>query len=150
MFNILTTTKIWVSLFAFFPDFMRGVLPILQNLRNKRSCTLFSTLLTTRWVRGKQRLFSRARTKVGATLPSYAQSSRHRPDGNTQTWKIVDASTQLTLNVLKNAPTIFELTPEQRKLSIRALSPHPALVKNCESLDTRARRRNAAKGSRGC
>lgn len=51
-------------------------------------------------------------------------------DGNTRTWKIMDASTQLTLDALKNAPTIFELTPEQRKLSIRVLSPHPALVKH--------------------
>jgi len=68
--------------------------------------------------------------KWARPYPLMRNASAIDHDGRTRTWKILDASSQLTIDVLKNTPTIFELTPEQEKLSISVLSPHPALVKH--------------------
>jgi hypothetical protein len=50
-------------------------------------------------------------------------------DGRTLTWKIVDASTPFTPDVLRQTPNVSLLTPEQQRLSIFSLWPHPVMVK---------------------
>lgn len=50
------------------------------------------------------------------------------PDGRTLNWRIVGAMQPLTLDFLQRTPVIRELTPDQRKLSIRQLWGHKAMV----------------------
>jgi hypothetical protein len=51
------------------------------------------------------------------------------PDGKAIAWKIFNASSSLSVAEHARAPVIHELTPEQRKLSIHQLWPHPVIVK---------------------
>jgi hypothetical protein len=44
-------------------------------------------------------------------------------------WRIVSAASQLTPQELIRAPLLTELTPEQKKLSIREIWPHAAMVR---------------------
>ncbi len=53
---------------------------------------------------------------------------RHRCGDNPE-WKIVSASSPLTVEELLRAPTVRGLTPEQRKLSIHQLWPPPVMVR---------------------
>ena len=61
-----------------------------------------------------------------------APAMRHRagtaPDGRTLTWRIVPALQPLTIEFLQQTPVIRELTPEQRKLSVRELWGHNSMV----------------------
>jgi len=50
--------------------------------------------------------------------------------GKTLTWKIIRASTPLTLENLRRLPTVHVLSPDQEKLPEDALWPHPVMVKN--------------------
>lgn len=49
--------------------------------------------------------------------------------GKPITWKIFKASTPLTVEEHLRIPIIYDLTPEQRKLSVHELWPHPVMVK---------------------
>lgn len=51
------------------------------------------------------------------------------PSGKTVAWKIVEASDPLTLESHRRTPIIRTPTPEQEKLSIYLLRPHPSMVR---------------------
>jgi hypothetical protein len=54
------------------------------------------------------------------------------PDGSGKpagVWKLFDASTPLTVENHMRTPVLHELSPEQKKLSIHRLWPHPAMVR---------------------
>lgn len=51
------------------------------------------------------------------------------PSGKPIGWKIFKASAQLTVQEHLRTPVIRDLTPEQYRLSIRQLWPHPVMVK---------------------
>jgi hypothetical protein len=48
--------------------------------------------------------------------------------GKPVAWKIFEASTPLTVENHMRTPVLHELSPEQKKLSIHILRPHPAMV----------------------
>ncbi|MGA9043134.1 MAG: ribonuclease E inhibitor RraB [Terriglobales bacterium] len=50
-------------------------------------------------------------------------------NGRAIAWKIFGASSQLTLDEHQRTPLIHNLTPEQQRLSIHQLWPHPVIVK---------------------
>ncbi len=49
--------------------------------------------------------------------------------GKAMAWKIFSASSPMTVEDHQRTPLIHELTPEQQKLSIHQLWPHPVMVK---------------------
>jgi Regulator of ribonuclease activity B len=54
-----------------------------------------------------------------------ARDSSGRPIG----WKIMRANTPLTIETHLTTPIVLQLTPEQEKLSVHVLRPHPSMVK---------------------
>lgn len=69
-------------------------------------------------------------------VPEWARSEplmRHAAgssaEGNVTGWRIVPALNALTIDFLKRTPVIRELTPEQKRLSIHLIRPHPVMVK---------------------
>lgn len=50
-------------------------------------------------------------------------------NGNSTGWKIFSASSSLSIEDHQRTPVIRNLTPDQRKMSIHQLWPHPVLVK---------------------
>jgi regulator of ribonuclease activity B len=63
-------------------------------------------------------------------LPEWAQPPPlMRWSLNNKAWKIFSASSPLTLEEHRRARVIHNLTPEQKRLSIHQLWPHPTLVK---------------------
>jgi hypothetical protein len=44
-------------------------------------------------------------------------------------WRIISAASRLTLEELQRTPLLTELTPEQKRLSIREIWPHAVMVK---------------------
>jgi Regulator of ribonuclease activity B len=51
------------------------------------------------------------------------------PSGRAIAWKIFSASNPLTMEEHRRTPLIYNLTPEQKRLSIHQLWPHPVMVK---------------------
>ncbi len=51
------------------------------------------------------------------------------PSGKTIAWKIFSASNPLTVEEHQRTPLIHTLTPEQQRLSVHQLWPHPVMVK---------------------
>ena len=49
-------------------------------------------------------------------------------EGRRPVWRIVEALAPLTIDFLQRTPVTYDLTQEQRKLSIRVLRPHPVMV----------------------
>jgi regulator of ribonuclease activity B len=69
-------------------------------------------------------------------VPEWAQpyplmrwSGAHDPTGKTIAWKIFNASDPLTVETHRRTQLIPRLTPEQERLSVHQLWPHPVLVK---------------------
>lgn len=61
--------------------------------------------------------------------PSMRWHGARDKTGKTLGWKIISASSPMTLDELRGSPTLSELTPQQQKLSIHQLWPHPIMVK---------------------
>lgn len=51
------------------------------------------------------------------------------PSGRAIAWKIFSASSPLTVEEHQRTPLIYTLTPEQQRLSVHQLWPHPVMVK---------------------
>lgn len=49
--------------------------------------------------------------------------------GRVTRWRIISAASRLTVDELIRTPLLTELTPEQRRLSIREIWPHAAIVR---------------------
>jgi hypothetical protein len=49
---------------------------------------------------------------------------------DTQTWKVLDASTSLTVDALSRMRKLHDLTAEQKRLSIYLLRPHPVMLRD--------------------
>ncbi len=69
-------------------------------------------------------------------IPEWAQpyplmrwAGARDPIGKVFAWKIFSASSLLTLENHKRTPLIHDLTPEQLRMSIHQLWPHPVMVK---------------------
>jgi len=58
-------------------------------------------------------------------FPLMRWPSAHDRKGRTVAWKLFSASTGLTLDEHQRTPVIRKLTPEQEKLSVLELWPHP-------------------------
>ena len=94
-------------------------------------------------------------------LPEWAQSyplmrwcGARDLSGKAISWKIFSASSSLTVDEHQRTPIIRNLTPEQQKLSIRELWPHPVMVKKLTRSWTperaeEIRLQDAAKGEQG-
>src|SRR5206468_4941726 len=62
-------------------------------------------------------------------FPLMRWPSAHDRKGRTVAWKLFSASTGLTLDEHQRTPVIRKLTPEQEKLSMLELWPHPVMVR---------------------
>ncbi len=61
--------------------------------------------------------------------PIMRHSAATDETGKTIRWRIISAASRLTLEELRRTPLLFQLTPEQEKLSIHEIWPHAAMVK---------------------
>jgi hypothetical protein len=67
------------------------------------------------------------------TLPTMRHPGMEDETGKPAYWLIIQAGTSLTLDLLRSAPKVYTLTPEQEKLSLNLLAPHPSLVDKISS-----------------
>ena len=61
--------------------------------------------------------------------PIMRHSAATDETGKTIRWRLISAASRLTLEELQRTPLLFQLTPEQEKLSIREIWPHAAMVR---------------------
>ncbi|MGB8542896.1 MAG: ribonuclease E inhibitor RraB [Candidatus Acidiferrales bacterium] len=79
---------------------------------------------------GDTEIVSRQPVPKSALQPPLMRKGGEIDDtGKTLSWKIIPALSALTIEELTQSPTIRELTPEQEKLSIHLVRPHPMMVK---------------------